>query len=183
MCSECQYLPAMSANSLRLSEPASLLSDCNPNPNQAHHHQSDPAPVIQDVWAHNLGECLLSAALSAATFVCPPEEEFAKIRQVVEHYPYIAMVSSYSPAGWSLPDSLSLRSQDTEFPGIVAKPTGIVGGDYGYQLVKVNVDLLKVVQLGITFANSSGQMPEGTSTWQFNFKFDLRYGSAPGWLK
>ncbi|PFH33350.1 ccr4-associated factor family protein [Besnoitia besnoiti] len=89
---------------------------------------------IIEVWGHNL------------------EEEFARIRDVVERYQYIAM--------------------DTEFPGIVARPTGNVT-DYNYQTVKYNVDLLKVIQLGITFADAAGNLAEGTSTWQFNFRFDL----------
>ncbi|CBZ52888.1 CCR4-NOT transcription complex,subunit 7-like,related [Neospora caninum Liverpool] len=89
---------------------------------------------IIEVWGHNL------------------EEEFARIRDVVERFQYIAM--------------------DTEFPGIVARPTGNVT-DYNYQTVKYNVDLLKVIQLGITFADAEGNLAEGTSTWQFNFRFDL----------
>lgn len=90
---------------------------------------------ITEVWADNL------------------EEEFERIRDVVEHYQYIAM--------------------DTEFPGIVARPTGNVT-EYNYQTVKCNVDLLKVIQLGITFADSRGNLvKEGSSTWQFNFRFDL----------
>lgn len=91
--------------------------------------------LITEVWAYNL------------------EEEFERIRDVVEHYQYIAM--------------------DTEFPGIVARPTGNVT-EYNYQTVKCNVDLLKVIQLGITFADARGNLvKEGTSTWQFNFRFDL----------
>ncbi|KAF8820454.1 ccr4-associated factor family protein [Cardiosporidium cionae] len=89
---------------------------------------------ITEVWADNL------------------EEEFERIRDVVEHYQYVAM--------------------DTEFPGIVARPAGNCM-EYNYQTVKCNVDLLKVIQLGITFADSQGNLADGTSTWQFNFCFDL----------
>jgi len=32
---------------------------------------------------------------------------------------------------------------------------------------------LKIIQLGITLSNSKGHNPLPTSTWQFNFKFDL----------
>ena len=35
------------------------------------------------------------------------------------------------------------------------------------------MDLLKVIQLGLTFADSRGRLAEGTCTWQFNFRFDL----------
>ena len=47
------------------------------------------------------------------------------------------------------------------------------GQDYTYQLVKVNVDHLKLIQIGITLFDKEGRMPEGAKSWQFNFKFDL----------
>eukprot|EP00916_Digyalum_oweni_P026269 GHVL01043183.1.p1 GENE.GHVL01043183.1~~GHVL01043183.1.p1 ORF type:complete len:115 (+),score=9.43 GHVL01043183.1:31-375(+) len=82
------------------------------------------------------------------------ETEFEKIQTTLENHKYVAM--------------------DTEFPGIVVKPTNIKsGGDYNYQTVKLNVDMLKVIQLGITFADEFGNLPEGICTWQFNFQFDL----------
>jgi CCR4-NOT transcription complex subunit 7/8 len=90
-----------------------------------------------DVWASNL------------------EEEFARLREIVKKYPYVAM--------------------DTEFPGIVAKPIGDFrsASDYQYQLLQTNVNLLKLIQLGITFYNNEGERPPGISTFQFNFKFCL----------
>lgn len=83
------------------------------------------------------------------------EEEMEKIRQLVDKYPYIAM--------------------DTEFPGVVARPVGSFSSsiDYHYQTLRCNVDLLKIIQLGLTFADSEGNLPSVTCTWQFNFKFDL----------
>ncbi len=42
-----------------------------------------------------------------------------------------------------------------------------------YKNIKLNVDNLKMIQIGITLANELGELPEGVSTWQFNFKFDL----------
>ncbi len=46
--------------------------------------------------------------------------------------------------------------------------------DYQYQLLRCNVDLLKIIQLGLTFLDENGKLPEnGPSTWQFNFKFNL----------
>ena len=45
--------------------------------------------------------------------------------------------------------------------------------DYQYQLLRCNVDLLKIIQLGVTFLDESGNLPEGITTWQFNFKFNL----------
>ncbi|XP_037315695.2 CCR4-NOT transcription complex subunit 7 isoform X1 [Pungitius pungitius] len=83
------------------------------------------------------------------------EEELKRIRQVIRKYNYIAM--------------------DTEFPGVVARPIGEFrsNADYQYQLLRCNVDLLKIIQLGLTFMNEQGEYPPGTSTWQFNFKFNI----------
>lgn len=82
--------------------------------------------------------------------------------------------------------------QDTEFPGIVARPIGSFStkADYHYQTLRCNVDLLKMIQLGITLFNEDGEVapaistdangqPYGNSmvpapcTWQFNFRFSL----------
>lgn len=64
--------------------------------------------------------------------------------------------------------------QDTEFPGIVARPIGTfkTGSDYHYQTMRCNVDMLKIIQLGITLCDEEGNRPEGM-TWQFNFQFNL----------
>ncbi|KAH8322626.1 hypothetical protein KR059_002005, partial [Drosophila kikkawai] len=84
------------------------------------------------------------------------EEEFRTIRKVVQKYHYVAM--------------------DTEFPGVVARPVGEFRStaDYHYQLLRCNVDLLRIIQLGLTFMDDDGKTPPGYSTWQFNFKFNLR---------
>lgn len=83
------------------------------------------------------------------------EEEFRAIRQIVQTYHYVAM--------------------DTEFPGVVARPIGEFRSpaDYQYQLLRCNVDLLRIIQLGLTFMNDEGKTPSGYVTWQFNFKFNL----------
>lgn len=83
------------------------------------------------------------------------EEEFRTIRLIVQKYHYVAM--------------------DTEFPGVVARPLGEFrsSADYQYQLLRCNVDLLRIIQLGLTFMDDDGNTPPGYSTWQFNFKFNL----------
>ena len=65
--------------------------------------------------------------------------------------------------------------QDTEFPGVVARPIGEFRStaDYQYQLLRCNVDLLKIIQVGLTFLDENGNPPPGNSTWQFNFKYNL----------
>jgi len=103
-----------------------------------------------------------SAALNAADFGIREvwshnlEEEFKGMLHVVKAYPFVAM--------------------DTEFPGVVARPIGEFksNADYSYQLLRCNVDLLKIIQLGITFLDEKGNLPtDGITTWQFNFKFNL----------
>ena len=85
------------------------------------------------------------------------EEEFAVIREIVDDYPFIAM--------------------DTEFPGIVLRPVGNFKSnyDYHYQTLKDNVDMLKLIQLGLTFSDEYGNLPtcgedDRFCIWQFNFR-------------
>lgn len=120
-----------------------------------------PAYVIKDVYNDNL------------------KEELKHISDLVEEYNYIAMVNFQI-----------LNNQDTEFPGIVYNKDNIQKSEIypkgkkdssptnhsisPYQIIKTNVDNLKLIQLGITLSNDDGQFPEGISTWQFNFKFDIK---------
>lgn len=78
----------------------------------------------------------------------------AVIRELIETYPYVAM--------------------DTEFPGVVARPVSeTYSPDFHYKSLKVNVDLLKIIQLGLSFADEDGNLAKGCPCWQFNFKFNL----------
>lgn len=104
--------------------------------------------VIREVWSNNL------------------EAEFDVIRRLV--------------------DSFSFVSMDTEFPGVVIYPNGCNGVPYfrqrspkvHYLLLKANVDLLNLIQVGLTLSDADGNLPDlGTESryiWQFNFKdFDV----------
>ena len=84
------------------------------------------------------------------------EAEMGHIRAVIRKYPYVAM--------------------DTEFPGIVARPIGQFRGstDYHYQTLRCNVDLLKMIQVGLTVCDEHGNLPPDTCTWQFNLRFDVQ---------
>ena len=75
--------------------------------------------------------------------------------------------------------SLLAMMQDTEFPGVVARPIGSfsTNTDYQYQTLRCNVDLLKIIQLGLSFFDKHGNFAEGCPTWQFNFKFNLRFNT------
>jgi len=89
------------------------------------------------------------------------EEEMEKIMDVVELYPFVCV--------------------DTEFPGVLLRPLGSFRDhfEYRYKTLKCNVDMLSVIQLGLSFFNEKGQRPEGVSCWQFNFRFSLSDPHSP----
>ncbi|CAG0916154.1 unnamed protein product [Notodromas monacha] len=82
-------------------------------------------------------------------------EEMQNVREIVKEYHFVAM--------------------DTEFPGVVANPIGNFRSsfDYQYQLLRCNVDLLRIIQLGLTFYDGEGRLAKDCATFQFNFKFSL----------
>ena len=79
-------------------------------------------------------------------------KEIKRIGKYLRQYPYIGM--------------------DTEFPGNVYLCSSNTR-DFYYQYIKLNVDKLKLIQLGITLTNDKGEHPPNTTTWQFNLKFDI----------
>ncbi|KAI0497048.1 hypothetical protein KFK09_023376 [Dendrobium nobile] len=89
---------------------------------------------------------------------CNLEEELSLIRSIVADYPFVSM--------------------DTEFPGVailpvVTSPNSIT--KFNYQTLQLNVNILKLIQLGLTFFDSSGHLPSFGSPprpriWQFNFR-------------
>eukprot|EP00835_Amoeboradix_gromovi_P004988 NODE_429_length_8748_cov_0.280148.p5 type:complete len:262 gc:universal NODE_429_length_8748_cov_0.280148:6862-6077(-) len=88
------------------------------------------------------------------------EEQLELIMDLVQDYPYVTM--------------------DTEFPGTVARPLADFETqlNFQYQTLRLNVDLLKLIQLGITLTNEDGRTPNDDNpklpaSWQFNFKFNL----------
>ncbi|VFQ62536.1 unnamed protein product [Cuscuta campestris] len=88
------------------------------------------------------------------------EAEFGIISNIVDDYPYIAM--------------------DTEFPGVVVQACGGASLEqlgrtgYNYRKMKDNVEILKLIQVGLTFSDAEGNLPTlGTGrghVWQFNFR-------------
>lgn len=83
------------------------------------------------------------------------EEEFMKISQAVERYQYVAM--------------------DTEFPGFIAKSSQsfTTTEEQRYHTQSINVNILHIIQIGITLGDIQGNLCQPCCTWQFNFKFSL----------
>ncbi|KAF5801862.1 putative poly(A)-specific ribonuclease [Helianthus annuus] len=91
--------------------------------------------------------------------------EFHLIRSIIDTHPFISM--------------------DTEFPGVVYRHSPPAGKSHthhppeqNYKLLKSNVDVLNIIQLGLTLSDASGNLPHDTTgqrfIWQFNFKdFDV----------
>ncbi|KAG2327716.1 hypothetical protein Bca52824_010444 [Brassica carinata] len=91
------------------------------------------------------------------------ESEMALIRGIVDYFPFVAM--------------------DTAFPGTVFAPVGAfqTATEYHYETLRTNVNLLKMIQLGLTFSDKNGNLPtcgpdNRYCIWQFNFReFDLSF--------
>ncbi|PPD81713.1 hypothetical protein GOBAR_DD21338 [Gossypium barbadense] len=90
------------------------------------------------------------------------EYEFMLIRSALYNYSFVSM--------------------DTEFPGTIFKSekrfVQLGNPEVNYRFMKVNVDALKIIQLGLTLSDSDGNLPDfGTPfcyIWEFNFKdFDI----------
>ncbi|PKU59822.1 putative CCR4-associated factor 1 like 7 [Dendrobium catenatum] len=69
------------------------------------------------------------------------KEELSLIRSIIANYPFISM--------------------DIEFPTVlvpfaITSPTSFV---FNYQNLKCNVDIVKLIQLGLTLFDSSGHLP------------------------
>ena len=67
-------------------------------------------------------------------------------------------------------------SMDTEFPGVVAHASAKAyqGSSPAWQTIRVNVNILRVIQIGLTFRDEEGNAPTNRpSIFQVNFKFDL----------
>ncbi|GJS81606.1 probable CCR4-associated factor 1 homolog 7 [Tanacetum coccineum] len=82
------------------------------------------------------------------------EQEFTLIQEIVDKYTNVAM--------------------DTEFPGVVVKPTRPLNNEETYLFMRTNVGMCKLIQLGLTFSDENGNHPtcgsKNCCVWQFNFR-------------
>ena len=85
------------------------------------------------------------------------EEEFLLISKLINKYTYVGM--------------------DTEFPGFIIPSPQSFGTNESskmqkYHIQSINVNLTRIIQIGITLGNAYGQL-SSPCTWQFNFKINL----------
>lgn len=87
--------------------------------------------------------------------------EFGNIRRNLKKYKFVSM--------------------DTEYPGVVGRPIGVFlsPNAFAFHTMRCNVDILSLIQLGITLSDSEGNHPT-PCTWQFNFFFDIDSEMAGG---
>jgi CCR4-NOT transcription complex subunit 7/8 len=113
-----------------------------------HIQSPDSCPTIKEVWRDNF------------------ESEFWKIMELAETYNVVGV--------------------DTEFPGMIydtkTHQYNIHNHFYysqqqeesSYINIRMNVNELKLIQIGIALSDESGNLPGDTCTWQFNLHFDLK---------
>eukprot|EP00667_Euglena_gracilis_P017448 EG_transcript_18404 len=115
---------------------------------------------VLDGWAHHTptscnGVSKRDASCIRDVWAYTLHTEMQNISKIVDDFPYVSM--------------------DTEFPGVVVHPVGNFNSDSRiyWKTIQCNVNILKIIQLGLTFSDELGRHPPGVCTWQFNFKFDI----------
>ena len=125
----------------------------------------EPFAYIRDVWHDNL------------------EAEMATIREMVEYTVYIdgalrprpfALFARRPSAQHSQifvrpPDRTPSSLESSRNRWAASSPTATST----IRRQRTNVNLLKIIQLGLTFSNDDGELAPGVCTYQFNFTFSL----------
>ena len=72
-------------------------------------------------------------------------------------------------------DDYNVIGMDTEFPGTVYNLKNYTKKNIYYETIRMNINSLKLIQVGISLRNKKGEYPSKYSyyTWQFNLKFDI----------
>ncbi|KAI9114078.1 hypothetical protein K1719_014728 [Acacia pycnantha] len=105
-------------------------------------------------------------------------------QQVIVREVWASNLFSELPLIHSTIPYFSFASFDTEFPGTIIIPNvdkhiyPMLSPTTNYSFMKINVDVLNIIQLGLTLSDSNGNLPKfGTQNghiWQFNFSdFDV----------
>lgn len=99
--------------------------------------------MIRDVFAGNLSEA------------------FAEISALIDEYPVVAIDTEF-PGFFDNPEQLALETN---------KPLPAPGSTV-YSKFKLNVDNMRLIQLGLSLGDMRGRQPSPVHTWQFNFHYD-----------
>lgn len=118
--------------------------------NQIHHVHSEPAHMMQMNSVHESSQIRVWDVW--AHNFC---DGMRLIRRLVRDSRYVAV--------------------DTEFPGVVAKVFGEYANSFeqAYHNIKVNIDMLKPIQIGFSFFDENGHVLNTISTVQFNIKWNV----------
>lgn len=154
-------------NALKLAQPLNQamaglsLNQMNTNPLTMLNVLNNRQPIPQGRYVQNRYYDIPDPDTVREVWANNLHEEFAVIRQLVKQFKYVAV--------------------STEIPGVVARPIGRFSTtqEYHYQTMRVNLDMVSMVQLSLTLADLNGKRPSEINpsvplTWQFNFKFDLK---------
>ena len=139
---------SFNVNSQNNYQPPSFVLNLNANPflSQMSQKKNNIPPSSAAINFHN--QSIRIKEVYSDNFI----QEIKNISNYLADYPYVGM--------------------DTEFPGVIY-PCPVATEEFYYAYTKVNVDKLKLIQLGITLTNDKGEYPPGTCTWQFNLNFDV----------
>lgn len=98
----------------------------------------------------------------------------------VDFLPHIKNVWKYNAekefqrVSKAIEEGFTWVAMDTEFPGFVFNyMMDNKTPEMGYRILKMNVDNLKLIQVGISLSDEQGRKPPGVHTWQFNLNFNI----------
>ena len=158
---------------------------------QGHHSTEAEERIREVIWGNNFTTTRTDLLRCGLTTWRMSSRRFAGLSQTSPMLPWTLSF----PGSWRDPSESSSQHQTTSIRWVTdTNEVLIISYEIiFFQLLRCNVDLLKIIQLGLTFFNKEGETPEGVCTWQvraswmivkprlltdwslfqFNFKFNL----------
>ncbi|KAJ9453627.1 putative CCR4-associated factor 1-like protein 7 [Diplonema papillatum] len=163
-----EFYPVMMSNHVA----AGLLDDPHSHNShmQPHHALAHETPAHQPLHHH------LGSPLTAQHVL--PVPGMISMPDVIKEVWADELESAMEEMSLLVRDGYSFVGMDTEFPGVVAHaPAPLKNGKSAspiWQTIRVNVNILRVIQIGLCFRDAVGNAPpDRVSTFQINFEFDL----------